>query len=76
MTRQRLAERLLMPLQTINDIIKGEVAISAEIAIRLESIFGTAAEFWISRETNYRAFMAVTQGLNELERIRKYEWAR
>lgn len=58
MTQVELAERTGRPLKTINEIIKGKVAITSETAIQLERVFGAPAEFWNQREANYRAYLA------------------
>lgn len=58
MSQADLAQRTGRPLKTINEIIKGKVAITSETAIQLERVLGTSAAFWNQRETNYRAYLA------------------
>ena len=50
MTQAGLARRMGRPIKTINEIVKGKTAITAETAIQLEKVFKVPAEFWIIRE--------------------------
>jgi HTH-type transcriptional regulator/antitoxin HigA len=63
-----LAERTGRPTKTINEIIKGKAAITPETAIQLERVLGTAASFWITREQQYREFLARERELAQLSR--------
>lgn len=58
MTQKELAGRMGRPLKTINEIIKGKTAITAETALQLERVLGTPAGFWINLERNYREALA------------------
>ncbi|CZG59367.1 TPA: helix-turn-helix domain-containing protein [Legionella pneumophila] len=72
MSQVELSERIGRPLKTINEIIKGKAAITSETAIQLERALGTPAEFWNTREANYRAYIASQK---ELELLSNYnDW--
>lgn len=58
MSQAELAQRMGRPTKTINEIIRGKAAITAETALQLEKIFSTPARFWLTREQNYREFLA------------------
>lgn len=58
MSQSQLAERMGRPKKTINEIIQGKAAITAETALQLEKVLGIAAGFWITREQNYRESLA------------------
>ena len=58
MSQAELAERAGRPKKTINEIIKGKAAITAETAIQFERVLGIPASFWIAREQNYRESIA------------------
>lgn len=58
MTQTELAQRTGRPKKTINGIIKGHKAITAETALQLEKVFGVAARFWLAREQDYREYLA------------------
>jgi addiction module HigA family antidote len=67
MSQSELAERTGRPKKTINEIIKGKAAITAETAIQLERVFGIPASFWIAREQNYREALARAKEGDALE---------
>ena len=50
MSQAELAERTGRPKKTINEIIKGKVALTPETAIQLERVLGTPASFWNNRD--------------------------
>ncbi len=58
MTQADLANRMGRPLKTINEIIKGKAAITADTALQLERVLGVPASFWINLERNYREALA------------------
>lgn len=58
MSQAELAERTGRPKKTINEIVKGKAAITAETAIQLERVLAIPASFWIAREQNYREALA------------------
>jgi addiction module HigA family antidote len=76
MTQKELASRMGRPLKTINEIVKGKAAITAETALQLERVLGTPAGFWINLERNYREALArqaeaarLSEGLAWLKRF-------
>lgn len=58
MTQKELALRMGRPQKTINEIIKGKAAITPDTALQLEKIFETPADYWLTHEAHYRAFLA------------------
>ena len=52
-TQYRLAKDISVPARRINEIVKGERAITADTALRLGRYFGIAAEFWLNLQTHY-----------------------
>jgi addiction module HigA family antidote len=72
MSQVELAQRMGRPLKTINEIIKGKAAITAETALQLEKVLGIPASFWNSAERNYQETFA---RLESEERLRtQIEW--
>jgi HTH-type transcriptional regulator/antitoxin HigA len=67
MTQAELAQRTARPAKTINEIIKGKAAITAETAIQLERVLGISARFWTGLEAAYRDGMARMEAQRELE---------
>jgi addiction module HigA family antidote len=52
-TQYRLAKDIAVPARRINEIVKGERAISADTALRLGRFFGMAPQFWLNLQTRY-----------------------
>jgi addiction module HigA family antidote len=52
-TQYRLAKDISVPARRINEIVKGERAITADTALRLGKYFGVAPEFWLNMQTHY-----------------------
>jgi addiction module HigA family antidote len=74
MTQSELARRTGRPLKTINEIIKGKAAVTAETAIQLERVLGVTARFWNNLESNYREALARQREQRELEK--EITWAK
>lgn len=68
MTQKELAERAGRPLKTINEIVQGKAAVTADTAIQLERVTGVPASFWNNAQRNYEAFRAREQETAELEK--------
>ncbi len=58
LNQAELARRMGRPAQAINEIIKGEKAITPETSIQLEKVLGVPAYFWSNLELEYRLNMA------------------
>jgi len=54
MSQAELADRMGRPKKTINEIIQGKTAITAETALQLEMVLGVSASFWLNRERQYQ----------------------
>lgn len=67
MSQAELAKRTGRPKKTINEIIKGKTAITAETAIQFEKVFGVPANFWTNLERNYQETLARLKEKKELE---------
>ncbi|MFA4835353.1 MAG: HigA family addiction module antitoxin [Dehalococcoidia bacterium] len=54
-SQTELARRMGRPLNTINEILKGKKAITAETALQLEEVMPQIpARFWLNLETDYQ----------------------
>lgn len=72
MTQAELAERTGRPKKTINEIISGKAAMTAETALQFERVLGVPASFWNNLERNYQETLA---RLREEERLHsQIEW--
>ena len=52
-TQYRLAKDLGVPPRRINEIVKGQRAITADTALRLGRYFAMAPEFWLNLQSHY-----------------------
>jgi antitoxin HigA-1 len=52
-SQYRLAKDVSVPPRRINEIVKGERAISANTALRLARYFGTSEQFWLNLQAHY-----------------------
>ncbi len=67
MTQAELANRMARPPKTINEIIKGKAAITADTALQLERTLGISAAFWSGLEARYREHIARQAAQEQLE---------
>ena len=67
MTQAELARRTSLTTKHINQVVKGVVGISPEVAISLERVTGVPARFWIQLDANHRT---ARLGDDELNRLR------
>lgn len=58
MNQAELAERTGRPKKTINEILQGKAAITADTALQFERVLGVPASFWNNLERNYRETLA------------------
>jgi len=74
MTQKELAQRMGRPLKTVNEIVKGKVALTADTALQLERVLGAPASFWNRREADYREYRSRVE---EQQRLAGHEeWLR
>jgi HTH-type transcriptional regulator/antitoxin HigA len=67
MTQAELALRMGRPKKTINEIIKGKVAITPETALQLELALDIPATYWNTREQRYQEAIARLEQKEKLE---------
>lgn len=53
LTQYRLAKDIGVPARRINEIVKGERAITADTALRLARYFQMSPQFWLNLQTHY-----------------------
>ncbi len=58
MSQTELALRMGRPVKTINEIIRGKTAITAETALQLERVFTVPVQLWLNLEQSYREALA------------------
>ncbi len=71
MTQVELAERLEIPFQRVNQIIRGKRAVTPDTALRLSQLFGTSAEFWLNLQQAWDLSLALrSPAARGIQRIR------
>ena len=53
LTQVAFAHHIGVPVQRVNEIVRGKRGISAETAWLLSGAFGTTPDFWINLQTSY-----------------------
>ncbi|MCY4615594.1 MAG: HigA family addiction module antitoxin [Chloroflexi bacterium] len=53
LTQVALADHIGVPVQRVNEIVRGKRGITAETAWLLSGAFGTTPDFWINLQTSY-----------------------
>jgi HTH-type transcriptional regulator/antitoxin HigA len=67
-TQADLARRMGRPTQAINEIVKGEKAITSETALQLEQVLGTPAHIWTGLEAEFQLVLARQKENSQLAR--------
>lgn len=60
-----LADIMALPVQTINEIIRGSKQITSETAMELSQALGTSPEFWMNLEAKYRLHLAKKENIKQ-----------
>ena len=53
LSQNKLALALHVPVSIINRIVNNKYRITAELALRLSTYFGTSPQFWMNLQTSY-----------------------
>ena len=57
-TPAELAERMGYSAKHVNHLVQGNAALTEDAALRLETVLGASADFWLTREARYRVRVA------------------
>lgn len=57
LTQVALAKHLEVPVQRINEIVRGKRGVTPETAWLLAQAFDTTPEFWVNLQTNHDLFV-------------------
>jgi HTH-type transcriptional regulator/antitoxin HigA len=66
MSQAEFAERTGRPKKTINEIVRGQAAITPETAIQFERVLGIPASFWNARQQHFDESIARAQAERKL----------
>jgi len=67
MNQKELAARLDMTQKHLSNIINGNAPITYDTALKLESVIGPSAQFWMNLETNYQLSKARLEEQEKLD---------
>lgn len=67
-TQAELALHLGVPVQRINEIVRGKRGVSPETAWLLSKAFGTTPEFWLNLQNNHD--LVLNRPEREIERLK------
>jgi len=70
MTQTELAERIEVPFQRVNSLVRGRRSLTPDTALRLSRLFGTSASFWMSHQLRWDLYHAQRSTRQELKRIK------
>lgn len=68
-TQVALANHLKIPVQRINEIIRGKSGITPETAWLLSQAFNTTPQFWMNLQTNYDLALNKPKEIKEAIRV-------
>ncbi len=69
----RVAKACGVPRTRIERIMREELGISGDTAVRLGKFFKTSPEFWMNLQTRYEVLMAQRKAADALANIEPYE---
>lgn len=68
-TQKELAEKLGISKSYLNEILNGKKDINANISVKLESVWGIPAEFWLKFQMKYNIHKAREKQRDTLEKL-------
>jgi addiction module HigA family antidote len=72
LSQYALSKAIGVPPRRINEIVKGQRAITADTALRLAAFFGTDAQSWLNLQTDYDILRAKDAMTDVLARIQRH----
>ena len=68
-TQVQLASHIAVPVQRVNEIVRGKRGVSSETAWLLAQALGTTPEFWINLQANHD--LAAQRPSRQVKRLRR-----
>lgn len=72
LTQRELAERLHVPYQRVNELVKGKRGMTPSTALRLAKFFGNSPDFWLNLQLRWDLYHVQQSEALELEKISTY----
>lgn len=70
LTVTEAAKALDVSRKQLSEIVNERSAITAEMAVRIQQVFGVAAEFWLDLQKKYEVHLVEQSGRIRLKRIK------
>lgn len=65
----RFAERIGVPVQRVNEIVKGKRGVTEDSALRFAKALETSPGFWLNLQHSWSLYQAMQEIAPEIERI-------
>jgi antitoxin HigA-1 len=70
LTQVELAQRIAVPFQRVNQIVKQKRTVTPDTALRLAQLLGTTPEFWLNLQRNWDLHEAIIAASKEIALIK------
>jgi antitoxin HigA-1 len=70
LSQRELAAQLSISPAFVNALIHGKKSVSLGLAMKLETVLGVNASFWLNAQRNYNRTLAYQKARKELEQLR------
>jgi antitoxin HigA-1 len=70
LTQVELAQRIGVPFQRINQIVKQKRSVTPDTALRFAQLLGTTPEYWLNLQQNWDLYEAMTSSAKDISRIK------
>ncbi len=72
MSQTALAEKIGVSYPRVNEIVQGKRGVTPDTALRLESLFGMEAQFWLNLQLAWDLYHAIhSPAAQEIRKIRR-----
>lgn len=75
LTAYQIAKRIGVPRTRIERVMRGEMGITADTALRLGKLFGTTPNYWLNLQAAYELSRALSAGPEGFDAIQRLEVA-
>lgn len=72
LTITEAAKLLGVSRKQLSEVCNGIASITPEMAVRIEKVFGTSAEFWLNLQSDYGLWNVRHSG--KLDHLKRYSW--
>jgi len=71
-TQVQLAEQIAVPIQRVNEIVRGKRGVTPDTALRLEAALGASAQFWLNAQLAWDLYAQMhSPAAADIKRIRR-----